>query len=116
MECAADCATARADRLRQSGSASDGSILLGVEENELQPLAIDFTQQLHLLIIGDSECGKTATLRTVCRELVRTTNPDQCQLFIVDLRRSLLDVVEPSRDNSVDTLRLRMRSTKQSHA
>jgi S-DNA-T family DNA segregation ATPase FtsK/SpoIIIE len=34
-------------------------------------------------------------LRTVCRELVRTTTAAQCQLFIVDLRRSLLGVVEP---------------------
>jgi ESX secretion system protein EccC len=72
----------------------DVGVLLGLEETELRPVAIDFTQQLHLLIIGDSECGKTATLRTVCRELLRTTNHEQCQLFIVDVRRSLLDVVE----------------------
>ena len=77
-----------------SGDIDEG-VLLGVEETELRPVAIDFTQQLHLLIIGDSECGKTAALRTVCRELLRTTNPEQCQLFIVDVRRSLLDVVEP---------------------
>jgi S-DNA-T family DNA segregation ATPase FtsK/SpoIIIE len=73
----------------------EGGIVLGVEETELRLVAIDFTQQLHLLIVGDSECGKTATLRTVCRELLRTTNPDICQLIIVDVRRSLLDVVEP---------------------
>ena len=73
---------------------ADGSILLGVEENELQTLTIDFGHRPHLLIIGDSECGKTATLRTVCRELVRTRNPAQCQLFIIDVRRSLLDVVQ----------------------
>jgi S-DNA-T family DNA segregation ATPase FtsK/SpoIIIE len=69
--------------------------LLGVEETELRLVAIDFTQQLHLLIVGDSECGKTATLRTVCRELLRSTRADNCQLIIVDVRRSLLDVVEP---------------------
>ncbi len=73
----------------------EAGIVLGVEETELRLLAIDFTRQLHLLIIGDSECGKTATLRTLCRELLRTTNPDNCQLIIVDVRRSLLDVVEP---------------------
>ncbi|MGA8332839.1 MAG: type VII secretion protein EccC, partial [Mycobacterium sp.] len=73
----------------------EGGILLGVEETELRLIAIDFTQQLHLLIVGDSECGKTATLRTVCRELLRTTNDDNCQLIVVDVRHSLLDVVEP---------------------
>jgi DNA segregation ATPase FtsK/SpoIIIE, S-DNA-T family len=72
----------------------DVGTLLGLAEDELRPVAIDFTQQLHLVVIGDSECGKTATLRTICRELLRTTNHEQCQLFVVDVRRSLLDVVE----------------------
>jgi DNA segregation ATPase FtsK/SpoIIIE, S-DNA-T family len=72
----------------------DVGVLLGLEETELRPVAIDFTQQLHLLIIGDSECGKTAALRTVCHELLRRTDHERCELFIVDLRRSLLDVVE----------------------
>jgi DNA segregation ATPase FtsK/SpoIIIE, S-DNA-T family len=72
----------------------DVGVVLGLEETELRPVAIDFTQQLHLLIIGDSECGKTAALRTVCHELLRTTDHELCQLFIVDVRRSLLDVVE----------------------
>ncbi len=70
-------------------------ILIGLEESELRPLAIDFAQQLHLLILGDGECGKTAALRTICREVLRTTTAAQAQLFIVDYRRSLLGVVEP---------------------
>jgi DNA segregation ATPase FtsK/SpoIIIE, S-DNA-T family len=70
-------------------------LFIGLEETELRPVAIDFAQQLHLLILGDNECGKTATLRTVCRELLRTTTPAQCQLFIVDPRRALLGLVEP---------------------
>jgi S-DNA-T family DNA segregation ATPase FtsK/SpoIIIE len=73
----------------------DGGLLIGLEETELRPVAIDFAQQLHLLILGDNECGKTATLRAICRELSRTTTPAQSQLFVVDLRRSLLGVVEP---------------------
>jgi ESX secretion system protein EccC len=69
--------------------------LIGLEEDELRPVAIDFAQQLHLLILGDHESGKTATLRMLCRELVRTTTAAQCQLFVVDVRRSLLGVVQP---------------------
>jgi DNA segregation ATPase FtsK/SpoIIIE, S-DNA-T family len=68
--------------------------LIGLEESELCPVAIDFAQHLHLLILGDNESGKTATLRTICRELVRTTTAAQCQLFVVDVRRSLLGVVQ----------------------
>jgi DNA segregation ATPase FtsK/SpoIIIE, S-DNA-T family len=69
--------------------------LIGLDEDELKPVAIDFAQQLHLLILGDHESGKTATLRMLCRELVRTTTGAQSQLFVVDVRRSLLGVVQP---------------------
>jgi len=77
----------------------DAAVLIGLEESELRSVAIDFTQQLHLLIIGDGECGKTAALRTICRELLRTTTAAQSQLFIVDFRRSLLGVVEPESEH-----------------
>jgi S-DNA-T family DNA segregation ATPase FtsK/SpoIIIE len=69
-------------------------ILIGLEENQLRPVTVDFARQGHLLILGDSECGKTAALRTLCREIVRTTTAARSQLFIVDLRRTLLGVVD----------------------
>jgi S-DNA-T family DNA segregation ATPase FtsK/SpoIIIE len=81
------------DRVIEQIGAIDTGLIVGIEENELAPLAIDFTHQLHLLILGESECGKTATLRVLCRELLRTTTA--VQLFIVDPRRSLLGIVEP---------------------
>ncbi len=74
-------------------------VLIGLEESELRPLAIDFAQQPHLLVLGDSECGKTAALRTICRELLRTTTAAQSQLFIIDFRRSLLDIVGPESEH-----------------
>ncbi|MBV8293345.1 MAG: type VII secretion protein EccCb, partial [Mycobacterium sp.] len=74
-------------------------ILIGLEESELRPVAIDFAQHLHVLILGDGECGKTAALRIICRELLRTTTAAQSQLFIVDFRRSLLGVVEPESEH-----------------
>jgi S-DNA-T family DNA segregation ATPase FtsK/SpoIIIE len=80
--------------VEQAGDGSGTGVLIGLEENELRPLAIDFAQQPHLLILGDSECGKTAALRTVCNELLRTTTAAQSLVFIVDFRRSLLGVVE----------------------
>ncbi|KZS68322.1 type VII secretion protein EccC [Mycobacterium kansasii] len=74
--------------------AADQHILLGLEERELQPAAIDFDHQSHLVIFGDNECGKSATLRLLCREIVRARTPAQARLFIVDYRRTLLGVVE----------------------
>jgi S-DNA-T family DNA segregation ATPase FtsK/SpoIIIE len=82
------------DVLRRSGVELGARILLGLQEHRLRPVAVDFDRHAHLLILGDSECGKTATLRTLCREIVRTKRPEQAQLLIVDVRRSLLGVVE----------------------
>ncbi|GFG73054.1 type VII secretion protein EccCa [Mycobacterium botniense] len=75
------------DRLRTQ-------ILIGLEDRQLQPVPVDFDQHEHMLILGDNRCGKTSALRTLCREIVRTTTPAQAQLFVVDARRSLLGVVE----------------------
>lgn len=80
--------------LRGSGTELCGRVLLGVGERELRTLAIDFDAQPHLVIVGDKDCGKTATLRTLCRELVRTKTAAHAQLLIVDFRRTLLGVVE----------------------
>jgi DNA segregation ATPase FtsK/SpoIIIE, S-DNA-T family len=80
--------------VERAADGRDTDILIGLEESELQPIAIDLVQQQHLLILGDGDCGKTAALRTICRELVRTTTAAECQLFLVDFRRSLLDVVD----------------------
>ncbi|OMC20460.1 type VII secretion protein EccCb [Mycobacterium colombiense] len=80
--------------LRRSGAELDTRILLGLGERELRPIALDFERHSHLLVLGDNECGKTATLRTLCREIVRTKTPTQARLWIVDFRRALLGVVE----------------------
>lgn len=80
--------------VRQSGDAHLTGMLLGVRERQLSPVAIDFGQNPHLVIVGGSECGKTATLRTLCREILRTRTAAQAQLLIVDFRRTLLGVVE----------------------
>jgi S-DNA-T family DNA segregation ATPase FtsK/SpoIIIE len=80
--------------VQRAGTTSGAGILLGVEERRLQPVTVDFERDMHLLVLGDNECGKTATLRTVCREIVRTRTAGQAQLLIVDFRRTLLGVVE----------------------
>ena len=69
-------------------------VLLGICEAELQPVTVDFAAQPHLIVLGEGECGKTTTLRTLCREFVRTNTAESAQLFIVDFRRTLLGVVE----------------------
>jgi S-DNA-T family DNA segregation ATPase FtsK/SpoIIIE len=77
-----------------AGNELRNRILLGLDERQLAPATVDFDRSPHLLILGDVECGKTAALRTLCREIVRTATPAQVQLFIADFRRTLLGVIE----------------------
>lgn len=69
-------------------------IVIGLSECKLRSVALDFGADPHLLILGDNGCGKTAVLRTLCREIVRTRTPAQARLMLVDFRRTLLGVVE----------------------
>ncbi|MBJ7337264.1 MAG: type VII secretion protein EccCa [Mycolicibacterium sp.] len=73
---------------------SRGRLAIGLGEDALRPVALDFTTSPHLLILGDTECGKTATLRTLCREIQRTNGSDAARVLIVDFRRTLLGVLE----------------------
>lgn len=81
---------AHADVVEQAGALMS----VGLGEDDLLPMPMDFAAHPHLLILGASECGKTATLRTLCREIVRTHGPDAARLLVVDFRRTLLGVVE----------------------
>ncbi|ORV81691.1 secretion protein EccC [Mycobacterium interjectum] len=80
--------------VQRAGAQLATRIMLGVEERRLEPVPLDFAQHPHLLILGDNGCGKTATMRTLCREIVRTKTAAEAQLLVVDFRRSLLGVVE----------------------
>ena len=80
--------------VHKAGDKFGAGILLGIEERRLQSVAADFEHHMHLLVLGDNGCGKTTTLRTLCREIVRTKTAGQAQLVIVDFRRTLLGVVE----------------------
>jgi S-DNA-T family DNA segregation ATPase FtsK/SpoIIIE len=76
------------------GALPPAHVLIGLAEDDLAPVAVDFGGQSHLLVLGETECGKTSTLRTLCRELVRGSDASSTQILIVDPRRSLLGVVE----------------------
>ena len=69
-------------------------VAVGVGERELQAVVLDFAEQSHLVVLGETECGKTSALRLLCREIVRTNTADSVQIEIVDFRRTLLGVVE----------------------
>jgi S-DNA-T family DNA segregation ATPase FtsK/SpoIIIE len=80
--------------LHLSHEATGTHVVVGVGERELQSVTLDFAEHPHLLVLGETECGKTSTLRLLCREIVRTNTAEAVQIEIVDFRRTLLGVVE----------------------
>lgn len=77
-----------------AGDRPPTQVVIGLGEQELRPVAVDFGEQPHLLALGETGCGKSSLLRMLCGEIVRSGNAEQVQLEIVDFRRSLLGVVE----------------------
>src|SRR4029079_1274882 len=75
----------------QAGDTS--ALLLGINEKELAPVSIEPDTEPHLLVFGDGQSGKSALLRGVAREIMRTRTPAQAQLVVVDYRRALLGEV-----------------------
>ncbi|HEY3504368.1 MAG TPA: type VII secretion protein EccCb [Actinocatenispora sp.] len=73
--------------------AAPGGVVLGLGEQQLEPVAVDLLADPHLYAIGDVESGKTNLLRLIATQLVATHTPSEARLIIVDYRRALLDVV-----------------------
>ncbi|WP_328394016.1 type VII secretion protein EccCa [Nocardia sp. NBC_00416] len=69
-------------------------IVLGIGENELAPVVLDFDLQSHFMVFGDVECGKTALLRTLVRAVTAESDAERARVVLVDYRRTLLGVLE----------------------
>jgi S-DNA-T family DNA segregation ATPase FtsK/SpoIIIE len=81
-------------RTQAEGAGLDaGLLLLGINEKELAPVALDPDGEPHLLIFGDGQSGKSAVLRSYVHEIMRSRTPKQAQIVVVDYRRSLLGEV-----------------------
>lgn len=67
---------------------------IGLDQGALAPVLLDlFQHDQHLLIMGDSECGKTSLLKTIAGGLIERYGEDELVFAIMDPRRSLRGVV-----------------------
>ncbi len=73
---------------------TEQGIAIGIAEQDLGPVYVDFAADPHFLLFGESESGKTAFLRMVARRIVESYSPSEARIVLVDHRRSLLEVVE----------------------
>ncbi|MET8248771.1 type VII secretion protein EccCa [Streptomyces sp. NPDC005202] len=78
------------DRFPQRG------IAFAIDENNLEPVFVDFEQDPFFLVFGESESGKSNLLRLLIKQLTERYSSDECKLFVVDNRRSLLGVTPDS--------------------
>ena len=73
-------------------SAREG-VPFGVEERGLDPVWIRLgSEDPHFLVFGDGQSGKSSLLRGLGRGLVAAHAPEELQLVVVDVRRSLIDL------------------------
>jgi DNA segregation ATPase FtsK/SpoIIIE, S-DNA-T family len=72
----------------------DRRIPIGIAENDLKPVFVDFTDDPHLVAFGDVESGKSGLLRLIAQGIMARYSPEQAAISIVDYRRSLLGVVD----------------------
>ncbi|MET9328513.1 type VII secretion protein EccCa [Tsukamurella sp. NPDC003166] len=82
------------DRIPGRRGAPPTHVVFGVGEAELAAATLQFESQPFFLVLGDSECGKTETLRTLIASLVAGGTPQQTKVLLVDYRRTLLGVLE----------------------
>ncbi|WP_405188959.1 type VII secretion protein EccCb [Streptomyces anulatus] len=80
-----------ANTLPEGFDRSGSGIALGIEGTDLTPFGIDFEQDPHLVVIGESGSGKTSLLRLLTRRVSERYTPAEARLIVVDYRRSLLD-------------------------
>jgi DNA segregation ATPase FtsK/SpoIIIE, S-DNA-T family len=65
-------------------------VAFGVAETDLQPVSLDLAEtDPHLLVVGESECGKTNLLHLLAAGLVEQHAPDDLVLAVFDPRRRL---------------------------
>ncbi|PJK22222.1 type VII secretion protein EccCb [Mycolicibacterium goodii] len=69
-------------------------VVVGLGEDELKPVTIDFAEEGDLLILGDAGCGKSTALHSLCDRLVRANHPSAVQLLVVDYRRQMLGALD----------------------
>ncbi|MGW1837631.1 type VII secretion protein EccCa [Streptomyces sp. NPDC002067] len=77
-------------------AAPDHGVAFALDENNLEPVFLNFEQDPFFLVFGESESGKSNLLRLLIEQLADRYDGDRCKMFVIDNRRSLLDAAPPS--------------------
>ncbi|GEB53900.1 MULTISPECIES: type VII secretion protein EccC [Streptomyces] len=85
-----------AAQLPGGGEHPDRGIAFALDENNLEPVFVDFETDPFFLVFGESESGKTALLRLLTQQISERYGPEEAKIVVGDYRRSLLGAVPES--------------------
>ncbi|WP_010306530.1 FtsK/SpoIIIE domain-containing protein [Saccharopolyspora spinosa] len=63
---------------------------VGINEDGLHPVYLDFNSEPNFYAFGERESGKTALLRTIVRGITERYTPKEALILLVDYRRTML--------------------------
>ncbi|MET9392334.1 type VII secretion protein EccCa [Streptomyces sp. NPDC006624] len=71
-------------------------VAFALDEDNLEPVFVDFEQDPFFLVFGESESGKSNLLKLLIQQITARHDGNEAKLFVVDNRRSLLGVTPES--------------------
>ncbi|MFF4736411.1 type VII secretion protein EccCb [Streptomyces sp. NPDC001262] len=75
-------------------TAEPNRVPVGLDQTALAPVLLDlFKRDQHLMILGDSECGKTNLLRLIAQGLMERYSDEEIVFAVMDPRRGLRKLV-----------------------
>ncbi|MES4902281.1 MULTISPECIES: type VII secretion protein EccCa [unclassified Streptomyces] len=66
---------------------------LGLEEDRMGIVWHDFSTSPHMIVVGDTESGKTNLLRLAAQAIMARYTPAEARIMVVDYRRELVEAV-----------------------
>ncbi|WP_436493079.1 type VII secretion protein EccCb [Actinokineospora sp. HUAS TT18] len=67
---------------------------IGVDENELAPVYLDFDAEPHFMAFAEGESGKTNLIRAIARGITDRYTPQEALIILVDYRRTMLGFID----------------------
>ncbi|MDX3657133.1 type VII secretion protein EccCa [Streptomyces sp. ID05-26A] len=67
---------------------------VGVNEDELAPVYLDFDADPHFMALADGESGKTNILRTIVRGIMQGYTSSEALILLADYRRTMLGYID----------------------
>ncbi|KDN20784.1 type VII secretion protein EccC [Amycolatopsis rifamycinica] len=83
------------EEVQKLDTARDSKLIpIGVNEENLQPIYLDFNAEPHFYAFADGESGKTNLLRQIARGISERYSASEALILLVDYRRTMLGFVQ----------------------